>query len=166
MKIVSLPLVLLAIAGLLLTGCKKDSSTVVLKDSNPDVFLTLTDGSTSTTVTEGATTEVDVRLTFTEALVNPMDISFTIGGSATEGADFLIQSRNITIRPSDTTLNGSVYQSTVAMITLKDDSVANEGIEDVTVTLANVSYGNRALPITVTVSITDDEAVTPKPLAN
>jgi hypothetical protein len=161
MKFVSLPLLLTGVAGLLLGGCDNHTTKGVLKDSNPDVSLVLLNDSSSGTVSEAAG-EVGAKLIFSENLVNPLIATFTISGNATEGDDFVIQSKSVVVEAQDLAFTGSVYEASSTLLNIIDDSTVDEGDETVNITLSDVSYGKRALPITISLTITEND-FSPKP---
>lgn len=83
--------------------------------------------------------------------------SVTLGGTATLGSDYSIDTTNFV-------MNGAVT-SAAFVITIIDDS-AVESTETITLTLANVVGGTIASPSVFTLSITDNDVFGPAPSLN
>lgn len=83
--------------------------------------------------------------------------SVSLGGTATPGTDYTIDTTNFT-------MNGAVTSATF-VITITDDA-AIESTETVILTIATVDGGNIAAPSVFTLSITDNDVLGPAPSLN
>ncbi len=83
--------------------------------------------------------------------------SVSLGGTATQGTDYTINTTNFT-------MNGAVTSATF-VITITDDA-AIESTETVILTIATVDGGTIAAPSVFTLSITDNDVLGPAPSLN
>ncbi|MDA3962507.1 MAG: hypothetical protein PF961_17110 [Planctomycetota bacterium] len=153
MRIVSYLLALLAIACLFVSGCDSSSSNTLIRDSNPSVSLKAGDGSSGVAAAEDTDASVDLKLVFSDLLTSDMSVSISVGGTATEGEDYEIQSKGLKIHPGDLT-NGEVFLGDFIVL-INDAEV--EDPETITVTLSTVSYGQRSVPVSVVITLTSED---------
>lgn len=122
-----------------------EPDTVVITAAGiPLVNVVATDGNAAEEDSDIAT----FTFTRTGDTTSPLTISYTIGGTATNGADYSMIADTVTI-PAD-------ENSTVITITPADDALA-EGDETVMLTLIDGAAYDVGLPDTATITITDND---------
>jgi hypothetical protein len=123
------------------------SATVTIADDeapSPTVTITASDPSAAEPSDPGTFT-----VTRSVSATSALDVSFTLGGTATEGIDYTALARTVTIPASQT--------SATITVTPIDDSLV-EGPETVIVTLAAGTGYTVGAPSSATVTIADDES--------
>ncbi|MBM3983162.1 MAG: hypothetical protein FJ304_23395, partial [Planctomycetes bacterium] len=124
------------------------SATVTITDNEPEVTVTAADEFATETATPAAPDAGRFRVTRTGDTTNPLTVNYQLGGSATNGTDFVALSGTVVIPAGQS--------SALVTVTPLNDA-DTEGDETVVFTLGGGSY-TVATPDEATVTIFDNEA--------
>lgn len=167
MKFASVPLALMTAASLLvLGGCSTSSSEseIILSDPRVSIWLDGAETQTSISVNEDVGS-LPIFVSFSEGLIEPLTLSFSTSGSATEGGDYVLDGLGepIEVQPSD--LTGGQVELDGFIKILNNTEPGDDG-RQLILTLSKVSYGRRQTPVTLTITINNDGDVATKPTSN
>lgn len=171
MKIASLPTVLLAGALLCFAGCSSGTTKLTPQNSDPEVslFSDITGGGDLIRTEDSGS--ISLVLEFDEILVEDMTITITGTGSAAVDTDYVLQAGGdpFVVEASDLTFNAGrgVHQAVLTnYVTLLNNSNAGDDNRTLQLTITEVSYGTRAIPVSVVITINNDGDVSTKPTSN
>jgi hypothetical protein len=130
-----------------------DTYTIALESGPPTVTIAAID---STAAEPGTNTGV-LSVSRSGLITQPLTVSYSVGGTASPGTDYVALSGSVTIPAG--------YASTNIVVTAKDDSV-DEPLESVVVTLSAGGSYSRSTSSTATVSITDNDPASAIPVVS
>jgi len=134
-------------------GVTRDHFSIV-KDTGSPTSPTVTVSASDPTATEAGPTTGSFTVSRSGSTAAPLTVSYTIGGTATNGSDYQSLPASVTIPPGS---------STVSIIVTPIDDSLGEGNETVVATLAADAAYTIGAPGSATVTITDNDPTNQPP---
>lgn len=141
--------------GLTTTATTTSDGTFNLATPSTSVSI---DAVSTTDVYEAGATSADITIVRTnDNLSTPLTISFTTGGTAARGSDYVLQTNGVTFTVNSIVLPVGVGTNTITLVAT--DDATKELTETVIFSLSGTAFYSAAPPASTTIAIVDNEPV-------